>query len=207
MIHGASYGHGAGQGGDSGQQRCPRRTGRSRRWPRSAGGRRLGCGAVRHLLDLHKGYHTPPRAHAWQDQPAVGIIGAPGVARGQGFARSRRCRTGSSWLRSARQQREESTVDARAGGECLTERQPPGQRPDQPGRRRTGSAAFRPGRRTTAATKQCLAVKGAGVRIPSAPPRSRPVRRRPERGMPIESGVVCGVDRVLFIGQRGPKPN
>ena len=71
-------------------------------------------GAVRHLLDLHKGYHTPPRAHAWQDQPAVGIIGAPGVARGQGFARSRRCRTGSSWLRSARQQREESTVDARA---------------------------------------------------------------------------------------------
>lgn len=25
-------------------------------------------GAVRHLLDLHKGYHTPPRAHAWQDR-------------------------------------------------------------------------------------------------------------------------------------------
>ena len=26
-------------------------------------------GAVRHLLDLHKGYHAPPRAHAWQDRP------------------------------------------------------------------------------------------------------------------------------------------
>ena len=37
---------------------------------------------VRHLLDLHKGYRAPPRAHAWQDRPAVGMIGcARGGAR------------------------------------------------------------------------------------------------------------------------------
>ncbi len=40
-----------------------------------------------------------PGRTLWQDRPTVGIVGAPGVARGQGFARSRRCRTGSSWLR------------------------------------------------------------------------------------------------------------
>jgi len=36
-------------------------------------------GSVRHLFDLHKGYHVPPRAHAWQDRLADG---PDGCARG-----------------------------------------------------------------------------------------------------------------------------
>jgi len=38
-----------------------------------------GVGSVRHLLDLHKGYRAPPRAHAWQDRLADG---RDGCARG-----------------------------------------------------------------------------------------------------------------------------
>jgi len=38
------------------------------------GRRRRLLGAVRHLLDLHKGYHAPPRTYAWQGRPAVSMM-------------------------------------------------------------------------------------------------------------------------------------
>jgi hypothetical protein len=58
--------------------------GRSRRWR----GRRVGFRSVvgvsaRHLLDLPEGYHTTPRAQAWQDRLAVGSHAAPEVPRGR----------------------------------------------------------------------------------------------------------------------------
>ena len=42
-----------------------------------------GDAGARHLLDLPEGYHTTPRAQAWQDRPAVGWHAAPGVSCGR----------------------------------------------------------------------------------------------------------------------------
>jgi len=73
---------------------CPRRTGRSRRWPKNGGLVAVGLGRFgisstsTRATTRHPG-RTLGRIGRW-----TCMMGAPGVARGRGFARSRRCRTG-----------------------------------------------------------------------------------------------------------------
>ena len=51
------------------------------------GDRRVVVGGVRHPVDLPEGYHTAPRAQAWQAKRAVGVEAAPGAPRGRADCR------------------------------------------------------------------------------------------------------------------------
>ncbi|MGI8515139.1 MAG: hypothetical protein ACR2NT_08335 [Acidimicrobiia bacterium] len=56
----------------------------------------VGAGA-RHLPDLPEGYHTAPRAQAWQDRPAVGWHAAPRVPRGRALPGRGDGASGPAW--------------------------------------------------------------------------------------------------------------